>query len=84
MLDMHSFHDQETGITIHYNGDYSGEAKIVIPADIVDGLPLSELVKLDDQGNLWITDLIAVGALQRFAHTATIGRAITALENLEP
>lgn len=81
---MHSFHDAPSGINIHHNGDYSGEAKIVIPASVIDKRSLSDLVRLDTRGNLWIDDLIPAAVLVRFAHDAVMQRMIAALENLEP
>jgi hypothetical protein len=33
---MYSFRDEESGIVIHHNGDYSGEAMVVIPVGAGD------------------------------------------------
>lgn len=78
---MHSFTHKNTGVTIHHNGDFSGEAKVIVPAALIDGKPLSELVELDDQGNLWINVIPAI-ALAAVSHTATIDQIIGMLERM--
>lgn len=60
---MHSFHHNKTEITIHHNGDYSGDAIIVLPSKFdrqihrVDGsteiqLPASVLVEFSRQATI--------------------------------
>lgn len=79
---MHSFHHQSSGVNIHHNGDYSGEAKIMIPASIIDGKPLSGLVELDADGNLWV-DVPCV-ALVAFSFAAAITKVINVIEDVGP
>jgi hypothetical protein len=78
---VHSFTHKNTGVTIHHNSDFNGEARVVVPAALVDGKSLSELVELDDQGNLWINVIPAI-ALAAVSHTATIDQIIGVLEQL--
>lgn len=79
---MHSYH-HPSGINVHHNGDNSGNAKITIPASIIDKRRLSEIVYLDEDGNLWI-DLIPARVIADFSYDATINHVISILEQLEP
>lgn len=81
---MHSYHHLDTDIIIHHNGDYSGQSKIMIPASIIDKHDLSEIVHLDEHGNLWIEDVVPAVVLADFSYDATISHVISALENLDP
>ena len=78
---MHTFHHETTGVTIHHNGDYSGAAKVMIPARIIDGVPLSEIFDMDEHGNLWI-NVIPAAALAALSYDATLSRVVSAIESL--
>jgi hypothetical protein len=79
---MHSYH-HPSGINIHHNGDYSGGTKISIPASLIDHVKLSDIVYLDDEGNLWINNIIPAEAIADFGFGAAINHVISTLEQLE-
>lgn len=78
---MHSFTHENTGVTIHHNGDYSGEAKIMIPARYLNDRPWEEIFDVDSHGTLTI-NVIPAAALAALSHSAVISQVISAVENL--
>lgn len=72
---MHSYNHPETGVTIHYNGDYSGNA--VVSIELGDGMK-----RMPELGDGRLLLYVPAAALAGFSRESTIKLAIQALEDL--
>lgn len=74
---MRSWHDKETGINIHYDGDYGGEARIVIP----DSLNCPVLAKyIEDEGGAYLEIRLPCKVLVDFGGSAVSAKIVNSIE----
>lgn len=74
---MHSFHDEVTNITIHHDGDYGGEARIMLPK----WLGIGKIEKATIQGIEFYDIRLPCRVLAEFSESATVTKIVSSIES---
>lgn len=74
---MHSYNHEESGVAIHHNGDYSGDALVHLPANTK-----VELRTASDGMQYWEIE-IPCAPLAQFSRWATLSEVTQMLEGLQ-
>lgn len=72
---MHTFRHDPTGLTIHHNGDYSGDALVLVSESSLERCS-------DSDGRVYYEMTVPCAALVAFSREAVLDAAVVALEGL--